>query len=396
MMQIGPRQQLARLTSELFPSASAGGWVYVLTDTEGMQAFWLTYDGSLTYLDGAEAAQYENTGSDQIVPLATADTQLNVIALQSSGTGVPVTVRLLGAGGNDLAAPLVRSIPIAGAFQAKVSDMFPSADFAQAQYLRVGTSGAPIASSALIERFLSPRDAAVVNGGPIGARTELDFPHVVTGALTGASYTTIIGVINSSASLQAISITFYPSDGSPIQVNRTLAGNGALRETAESLFGLTSDFRTGWVRVTGTAPITGFAAYGDQIAGGSAVVPPATAQTNLFFSHIAEGTPQWQTGLALLNSSASTPASVELYAITPTGSLIGKTAFTIDPGKKIANVLHELVPETRGVNGGYIYVRSTNNVPLFGVELFYTEDLKVLSNVAAGKLVPGVSYAPPQ
>jgi hypothetical protein len=273
--------------------------------------------------------------------------------------------------------------------------MFPTADLSQAAYIRVRTTGAPIASSALIERFLSPRDAAVVNGGNAAGRTELDFPHVVTGTLSGADYTTLIGVINLSTAPQTITMTFYPSDGAAIEVGRTVPANGTLRETAESIFGLPKDFRTGWVRVTGTAAITGFAGYGDRIGGGSAVVPAATSQTNLFFSHIADGPPQWQTGVALLNAS-SVAASVDVYAITPSGSLIGKTTVTIDAGKKIANLLHELIPQTRGVNGGYVYVRSTNNVPLFGVELFYTEDLKVLSNVSAGKLVPGVAYAPPQ
>src|SRR5262249_35407772 len=67
--QIPPGGQVAKLGSDLFPDASSGGWIGVLTDSEGMQAFWLTYDGGMTYLDGAEAAQYENTGTDQIIPL---------------------------------------------------------------------------------------------------------------------------------------------------------------------------------------------------------------------------------------------------------------------------------------------------------------------------------------
>ncbi|MNC98391.1 hypothetical protein D3C83_163310 [compost metagenome] len=57
-------------------------------------------------------------------------------------------------------------------------------------------------------------------------------------------------------------------------------------------------------------------------------------------------------------------------------------------------MIHELIPETRGVNGGFIYVRTTNNVPIHGIELFYTEDLKVLSNVAAARLVPGIIFNP--
>ena len=50
---------------------------------------------------------------------------------------------------------------------------------------------------------------------------------------------------------------------------------------------------------------------------------------------------------------------------------------------------------SRGINGGFIYIRSANNVPLCGTELFYTEDQKVLANVATGRHVSGVMYSPP-
>src|SRR5205085_6053490 len=48
---IAPGGQASRLGSELFPAAPGPGWVYVLNDTEGMQAFWLNYDSDLTFLD---------------------------------------------------------------------------------------------------------------------------------------------------------------------------------------------------------------------------------------------------------------------------------------------------------------------------------------------------------
>ena len=116
-----------------------------------------------------------------------------------------------------------------------------------------------------------------------------------------------------------------------------------------------------------------------------AVVPAGNAQSSFSFSHIANGPPQWQTGLALLNAG-TTPANVEVRALNPGGALIGNVSVTLDPGKKITSVIDQLIPATLGVNGGFILVRSTNNVPLHGLELFYTQDLRVLCNVAPGKL----------
>jgi hypothetical protein len=390
-LKIGPGGQLAKKGSELFPNATASGWVYVVTDAEGMQAFWVMYDAGVTFMDGAEAVQLDTFGPDQIIPFVAGQTELSVI--NPNGIDVPVTIRLYGNDG-ELQPAFTRTITKAGGYQAPVSTIFPSADTSQARYIRIRTTGAPIASLAQIHGFMVPNDSAIVNGTNVSSAVELNFPHVVNGALAGANYSTVIGVTNASASTQTVTITFNPDAGGPIAVTRAIPANGALRETAQSLFGLPSQFQTGWVRVNGTAAITGFAAYADSVAGGFAVVPAGASQTSLFFCHIADGPPQWQTGVALLNAS-NTTANVEVYAVTPTASLIGSARFTLDPGKKVANVIHEWIPETRGVNGGFVFVRTTNNVPLYGLELFYTEDLKVLSNVAAAKLMPGVTYVPP-
>src|SRR5262249_38249756 len=156
----------------------------------------------------------------------------------------------------------VRVLPSAGALQAKMSEMFPAADFSKAQYVRIGTPNVPVASSALIRHYVAPVEAAVVNGVNADGPREMNFPHIVSGSLTGANYTTVIGVVNPLNSEQTVTITFNSNESSPIAVTRVIAGNGALRETAQSLFGLPAEFQTGWVRVSGTASISGFAAYG--------------------------------------------------------------------------------------------------------------------------------------
>jgi len=390
--------QFARLGSDLFPGVTSSGWVYVLNDTEGMQAFWLGYNSTLTSLDGAEAAGYDTIGPDQIIPLVAGQTELNVI--NPNFGSLQISIRLFGANGQ-LGPAVPRTLATAGVFQAQIADLFPAVDIAQTRYVRVtSASSAAIASSAVIRGYLAPDDSVVVNGANANARSEITFPHVIDGALASANYTTVIGVTNTAGSSQTITIQFNPDAGDPISVIRVIPGGGSLREAAHTLFNLPADFQSGWVKVSGDAGIAGFAAYADAVGGAIAVVPAASAQTKLFFSHIANGPPQWQTGLALLNAT-STPASVEVYAVDPSGVLLGgalnvSTArFNLDPGKKIAKVIDELVPQTRGVNGGFVYIRSVENTPLYGIELFYTLDLKVLSNVPAGKLVPGVPYAPP-
>jgi len=391
VLTVGAGGQVSKLGSDLFPHPGAGGWVYILNDTEGMQAFWLNYDAGLTYVAGSEAAQYDTIGSDQIIPLVAADAELNII--NPNFSKVSLTIRLFGTD-REVASAFTAELQIAGAFQSKVSVMFPSADMTQAQYVRIRSGGLPIASTILIHGFLVQAGAVVLNGENSGSRTELIFPQAVTGALGVASYTTVLGVTNAGTVPQTLAITFNPDAGDPMTVKRTLPANGALRATAQDLFGLPPDFQTGWIKVSGTAPITGFLAYADTVAGGVVAVPSRLSQTKQFFSYIAEGPPQWQTGLAILNIG-DTSAAVEMFAVDPDGKLIGNASFTVDAGKKLANVIHEWIPQTRGINGGFVFLRTSNNVRLYGTELFYTEDLKVLSSIAAAKLNPGVSYSPP-
>jgi hypothetical protein len=385
--------QLARLGSELFPNASVGGWVYLINDTEGMQAFFLNYDSGITSLDGAEAASYDTIGSDQVIPLIAESTELNVV--NTSAARLQLTIRLFGVDGQ-IGTTVNRDVAVAGAFQSDVATLFPSVNMAQARYVRIQTGSAfsLIISCAVIRGFTVPRDTALINGINVTQKTDLTFNHVVSGQLPNANYTTIIGVTNLSSQAQSVHFAFHAEDGSVLEVSRNISANGALREAAQSIFTLASTFQTGWVSIESATSIAGFAGYADTVAGGFAVVPAGTPQTKMFFSHIANGPPQWQTGLALLNATA-TSAAIEIFAVNPNGSQIGSTSLTLEAGTKLARTIQELIPQTQGVNGGFIYVQAQNDVPLTGIELFYTRDLKVLSNVAAAKLVPGVKYVPP-
>jgi hypothetical protein len=141
----------------------------------------------------------------------------------------------------------------------------------------------------VIRGFMVPTEAVVVNGVNVASGTEAVFPQVIHGALAGAQYTTIIALTNASTSSQAVTLTFSPDGGAPITVNRVLSPAGALRETAQSLFGLPTGFQSGWVRAAGTGSIAGLALYAETAAGALAVVNAGNAQSHLFFSHIADG-----------------------------------------------------------------------------------------------------------
>lgn len=387
-MTIAAGGQQAKSGNELFSSLGSGGWVRATSTVTGLQGFWLNYAGDLSSIDGAEVA---STATDLVIPLVAGQTEINVANPNSAAASV--TLRLVQTDGTDMGSPVTQSISANGVFQGQASALFPTATIANARYVRATSAGGAIAAAALVRGFLVPLETAVVNGvDRASTATDANFPHVISGALTGANYTTVIGVTNLSSAGQSVTITFTPTSGSATSVTRSLAANGSLRETAQDLFSFPAGFQDGWVRVAGTAALTGFAAYGDTVAGALAVVPAGTAKTSLLFAHIADGpaiAAPWQTGLAFLNTGTAA-ASIDIHAFTPAGALIGsKTGVSLAGGKKVADQLHNWISQVRGVNGGFVFV--TSNVPLYGIELFYTEDLKILSNVAAGSLAPGLS-----
>jgi hypothetical protein len=202
----------------------------------------------------------------------------------------------------------------------------------------------------------------------------------------------------STTSSNNVTITFSSELGGIVRTNQqTLPPNGGLRFGARDLFAITSGFQSGWVRVTSTSglPVTGYIAVGDLVGSGVAVVPPQQdAQANLLFTHIAD-LPPWLTGIALLNTNTAA-ANIDVFAITPNGSLIGSTSFSLGAGANTARLLRELIPQTqtRTSDGGFVFVRST--LPIYGIELFFLRNLQVIGNVAAGRLGPGITFVPPQ
>ena len=140
--------------------------------------------------------------------------------------------------------------------------------------------------------------------------------------------------------------------------------------------------------------MTGIVVYAELTNHGVAVTPSSAApSTNLVLSHIADIRPWW-TGLALLNPG-NVDAQVSVFAITPGGTLIGSATVTVPAGQKIARLLSEWVPQTqtRTSDGGFVFVRST--VPLYGIELFFTRDLRFLANVPAFGVAATGQFTPP-
>ena len=398
------RAGITKLGSELFPGITTAGWVQATSSTTGLQGFWLGYEPSrVDFLDGAESAP---VGTEFIFPLATSTTELNIANLASSGN--TLTIRIYGASGTELAnAVTPAALPPNGIFKNTLgaifpSVTFPSVTFTNAMYTKVTGTGSITGTTVAVD-FIAAPSWSVINGvSTSNTATEANFPHVPSGPEGGgAKWSGTIGITNFSSTAQTVTITYNRSSGSPVTVTRNLLANGSLRENVTSMFSFGVPAEDGWVKVSGSAPLSGYIAYGYSPANGVAVVPvQSVPQTQLMFSHVANGS-FWATGLALLNAT-TTDATVEVYVMRrDNGALVGGSqnvltaSINLPAGTKVAKLLDQLVP-TALFDDGFVYVKSANNVPLYAFQLFYVKaDVRAVSNVAAGVIDPSITFTPP-
>src|SRR5439155_11088860 len=241
---IPAKGQLSKLASELFPQAASGGWVEATSPATGLKGFWLGGDFA-TYGDGGEAAA---SGLDLLFPLVAGQAEINIVNIRNAVN--TVTFRLRRTSGTDLTTVATQVIQPRGVYQAQASALFPNADLSQAMYIRVSGTQA-FSGTSVIRGFLVNTESAVLNAvNAISNLSTLNFVHVVSGPVGSANYTTSVGVISLASSSQTVTFTFHPEpSGAPIVVQRSLPASGALRETAQSLFGFSARFQNGWVNV---------------------------------------------------------------------------------------------------------------------------------------------------
>ena len=108
---------------------------------------------------------------------------------------------------------------------------------------------------------------------------------------------------------------------------------------------------------------------------GAALPLFASGAQNLLFAHLVQGC-GYYTGVAFL---APNGAEVTVEAMDSDGVAKGSASFELMPGQRLATMLDELIPETKGQVGGYVKV--TSDQPLFAFEMFGSQDGQLLSAV---------------
>jgi hypothetical protein len=396
---IPPRGQLAQLGSDLFPAATASGWVEVASAASGLQGLWLSGDFvNLNRGDGAVAASLV---TDQVFPWVPVLAELSI----ANPNTFPIAVTIKGF--NEAGAEIGTHTRMLAAKGITRLDAWSIVQTGILSYMRV--RGTAQFASAVVLKATSSLDNAVQNGIDVSSvpadATTLIFPHFVDGLPGTLDYESMLAVVNLSDS-RALNLRFqfFPeSGGAPVESEHLLSPLSVLRGIAADFFAYREfGFQNGYVRVEADGPIAGVVVYGFSGDGGETIAPAQwNPLTSLLFAHIAD-LPPWDTGIALQNPSDA-DAIVEVFAIDQTGTLIGGGAnvptarFTLPAGGKTAKLLSELIPQTqtRTDDGGYVFVRTANSLPVHALQLIFTRNLQILTTIPGGGLPPGMIYVPP-
>src|SRR5262245_39298135 len=222
---IPARGQTAKLglgPTELFQQASLWGWVQATSATPGLQGFWLGGDFT-TFADGADAAA---AATDILFPIVTAATEINVV--NPGASAITVSLRLFSSDGIELGSRPAQILAGHGFSQGQIASLFSSSNVNQASHVRATCSG-PCAGTAVLPNYLVSPSRGVINAvSTASTSTQANIPHVISGAGTGFSYTTIVGVANLSSSAQTVTFTFTPVSGTVLSVTRPLSAGGSI------------------------------------------------------------------------------------------------------------------------------------------------------------------------
>jgi hypothetical protein len=254
-----------------------------------------------------------------------------------------------------------------------------------------------------LEIFGNSTEIAALRAAPAGTETRLFFPHFAV----NQGYSSLIGVVNTSALLANLTLTAYGDDGSILgtPAQRPVNPNGQLLESASNLFGLSSGgILTGYIIVTSDEPgITGFSAFNytnGNIQSISAVPSQSVPQPMLIFSHVAHQWPSgttgdnYLTGIALLNPYG-TQIGYLMKVFDGSGIEVAEMTDTLGPHQKVSRLLSWPTPgagfftQSIQLGSGHIEVTALDpttglsGYQLLGFELFFTTSLSQLAAVMA-------------
>lgn len=375
--------QLPIVDSQVFgpglPAGNPVGWFKLESTVSKIVGFFLMFNGSLTFLDGADVSSKTMTAFvfPEVQDLGfTHFTQIHIANPNSQSA--TINFDLVMSNGMTRAS-VQRTVSANGAVAEFFSTLFPGQPTVNSDCIHV-VSSQPVVPFEFFGKTgewvqgLNGQDTSSV-------ATTLYSPQYVVG---GPDWRSTLSVVNLDSTAGLVTFEFIGDDGTPIaapkQVN--IAGRGKIHISDQTFFlNAGSTLRQGYVKITSNGPrLAGSVVFGDQARNVFSSALPLISQlnTSMVFSQLATNSTYF-TGLAIMNPGAAQNVTIEIYDAN--GAVIVSKVENIGAGQRKSQLLTQYFPELVSQNhsSGYIKVTSSSGVATFA--LFGTQNLSVLSAV---------------
>jgi len=378
--------QLAAIEYQIYGSGLSNltteGWGQIDSSANSVEGFYLTFNGTLTYMDGANFAAAPL--NSLILPENGTQSFTKLFLANTAGAAAGVTIELVAADGTVRNSFSTTLSSHAAYFADLASGIFPGGGADPSDYFRVTSTRGIVG----FEYLGNPSsDVAVLSGQDTGAgATSLYSPQFVL----GGPWRSTLSVVNLDSISGNATLKWIGDDGAQIGSTRTvnLNPNGKVYVSDPSFFLGSSvpppSVTEGYVQITSSGiRLSGSVVFSDAARGAFMTALPLVRELrkSQVLSHVASNDTYF-TGIAIMNPN-TVNATVTIELFTSSGSLAKSVTRVIPAGHRTSELITQYFPDQVGQDwhSGYVRVTSDNVVACFGV--FGTQNLSVLAAIPA-------------
>jgi hypothetical protein len=360
------------------PEKTPTGWVKAESTVSKVVGFFLTFNDTLSILDGADVSgsvlntfmlpEIEDQGF----------TQIHVVSPDEAGE---VRLQLYGSDGNAKGAAAVRKVEKNGAVAESFNELFPGVPANASDYIR-GTSTTGVVTFEYLGKTEQYVEGLNGQDGNTGA-TILYSPQYVV----GGGFRTTLSIVNVEGVSGTVTLELFGDDGKGIGTPKTvaIAANGKVHISDQSfLADPTAGLVQGYVRITSSGPkLVGSVVFGDpERKQFSSSLPLVSRLASAFVFGQVASNDVYYTGIAMLNPN-DTAASMTIDVYNRNGERIATKMEDLPSKGRVSKLLIQYFPELKdqNISSGYIKVTSDKGVASFA--LFGTHSSSVLSAIPA-------------
>jgi hypothetical protein len=198
----------------------------------------------------------------------------------------------------------------------------------------------------------------------VGLLSDLYFPQIANGAFGSVYFATSVILINPNSTEVSGSISFFKSDGTPMEVSKSAPGGASstvwfhIPPKADFVFKSngTGLGISGYARVRGTGTVGGNAIFSEYTEGGVLITEAAVgvATPMDFFSFPVDVTGDFNTGVAVVNPGSARDINIVLDLVDLSGRLVATQSVTLAAGRQMAvyvSGIGQLFPGLRNFRG---------------------------------------------